>query len=546
MSTATLSAKLARPLLARARVIRRIRRWVQIAALLVFLYLFVVTSAMTPLPGLANLFYRLDPLVGLTAMLAGRAFIAGLALGGLTLLLTLLFGRAWCSWLCPMGTTLDLLAPSRRARKTLPKPPSERWRRMKVILLVFLLAAALFGNQSFLFFDPITLMTRTLANAVWPALHSAVYAAEAFLYQFDVLWAPLDAVHQTVIYPVFKDAGFVYVLAVPLFLFFAGIVALNWVAERFWCRYLCPLGGLLGLFSRFSLFRREVSAECNRCGACARRCPTGTIDPERNFAGDPAECTGCYDCVESCPREGLDFRWSLPFMNREAVRWSPAVKQGYDPGRREALGTLGIAAVWAALAGVETIQKRQPADLIRPPGAKEASFDALCIRCNECVRICPTQGLQASFLEGGWQSMLTPHLVPRLGYCSYSCNACGQVCPTGAIPNLTLEIKRHTPIGLARVDRTRCLPWVYDIPCIVCEEACPLPNKAVKLEVVQVNNGRGDPITVQRPYVIKELCIGCGVCEYQCPVGGEGAIRAFAYTEVGGYFGDDPNFGKKE
>jgi len=168
------------------------------------------------------------------------------------------------------------------------------------------------------------------------------------------------------------------------------------------------------------------------------------------------------------------------------------------------------------------------------------------VRCNECVKVCETQGLQASFLEGGWQNLLTPRLVPRLGYCSYSCNACGQVCPTGAIPNLALEAKRHTLIGLARVDRSRCLPWVYGIDCIVCEEACPLGDKAIKLEVTQMANGAGEQVTVQRPYVIKELCIGCGVCEYQCPMGGEAAIRVFAYTEVGGYYGDDPNFGKKE
>ncbi len=525
---------------------RRIRRGVQILALLGFLYLFAAATFMTPLPGLADLFYRLDPLVALTAMLAGRAFIAGLALGAITLLLTLVFGRAWCGWLCPLGTTLDLITPGRRARRSLPKPPGERWRLVKYVLLIFLLAAALFGSQSLLFLDPITLMTRTLSNAIWPALRSAVYAVEAFLYQFDFLWGALDAVHQAVIYPVFKDTQAVYVLAVPIFLFFAGMVALNWVAERFWCRYLCPLGGLLGLVARFSLFRRVVGEPCNACGACGRRCPTGTIDPEKNYASDPAECTVCYDCLEACPREGIDFRWQLPFARREGSRWSPAARQPYDPGRREALGALGLAAAWAALSGVEPIQKRQPAELIRPPGAKEASFDSVCVRCNECVKVCETQGLQPSFLEAGWQNALTPRLVPRLGYCSYNCNACGQVCPSGAIPNLTLEAKRHVPIGLARVDRSRCLPWVYGIPCIVCEEACPLPNKAIQLEVVEATNGRGEQVTLQRPYVIKELCIGCGMCEYQCPMGGDAAIRVFAYTEVGGYFGDDPNFGKSE
>jgi len=535
--------------LARPRLIRTARRCVQILALLLFIGLFVSTTFMNPMPGVSDLFYRLDPLVALTAMLAGRVFIPGLALAAITLLLTVAFGRVWCGWICPMGTTLDLLSPSRRARRGLPEPPGERWRAIKYMLLAFLLTAAVFGNQSLLFLDPITLMTRTLANAVWPALRSSGYAVEAFLYQFEFLWSGLDAVHEVVVYPLFRDEQSVFILAVPIFLFFAGIIALNWVAERFWCRYLCPLGGLLGLVSRVAPFRRVVGEPCTACGACALRCPTGTINPAQNYASDPAECTVCYNCIKACPRDGAAFRWHLPGRQvrvPSAPGWKTAAAQPYDLGRREALGALGAAAVWAALAKVEPIQKRQPAELIRPPGAGQTAFEELCIRCNACVKVCATQGLQASFLEGGWQNALTPRLVPRLGYCSYNCNACGQVCPSGAIPNLTLEAKRFTPIGLARVDRNRCLPWVYGIDCIVCEEACPLGNKAIKLEVAEITNGRGERVTVQRPYVIKELCIGCGVCEYQCPMGGEAAIRVFTYTEIGGYFGDDLNFGKKE
>ena len=123
--------------------------------------------------------------------------------------------------------------------------------------------------------------------------------------------------------------------------------------------------------------------------------------------------------------------------------------------------------------------------MIRPPGAAPAEFSALCVRCGACVRVCPTQGLQPSLFEGGVQNVLTPRLVPRLGYCGFGCNACGQVCPTGAIPELTLEEKQSVIMGLASIDQDRCLPWAYNIPCIVCEEVCPVADKAVTLEEVE-------------------------------------------------------------
>jgi formate hydrogenlyase subunit 6/NADH:ubiquinone oxidoreductase subunit I len=121
----------------------------------------------------------------------------------------------------------------------------------------------------------------------------------------------------------------------------------------------------------------------------------------------------------------------------------------------------------------------------------------------------------------------TPVLVPRLGYCDYSCSACGQVCPVQAIPPLSLEDKRKKVIGLAYIDQNRCIPWADNRDCIVCEEMCPVPKKAIRLEPVEVVNAKGARVTVQRPHVIREHCIGCGICEYKCPVNGEAAIRIY-------------------
>jgi MauM/NapG family ferredoxin protein len=499
---------------------RRVRRGLQLVALLAFLALLVYAHAQRPKPLWADLFSRLDPLLMLAGSLAGRVLLAGLALASLTVVLTLLFGRAWCGWLCPLGTLLEWLGP-RHSRALSRRPPPESWRAIKVLLLVAIVVSAALGLQTLLILDPITILNRTVTTAVWPGLRHLVVAAETTLYGLPVLWGPLDALHNTLVQPVFQELQPVFGLAPLLALLFAVLVAFNWWAERFWCRYLCPLGGLLGLISKAALLRREVSGDCVQCARCTAGCPTGTIDPEEGFRSDPAECIVCLDCLVDCPQESVGFRWQIP-------GWRLAPTRAYDPSRRQVLVVGGAALAGVALAGVEPVTKRQPATMIRPPGAAAVDFDSLCIRCGACLRACPTQGLQPSLMEGGVQNVLTPRLVPRLGPCLFSCNACGQVCPTGAIPRLGLTEKQATAIGLARIDRDRCLPWAYDTPCIVCEEMCPVPEKAIELEEVEVTGAAGRTVLLQRPTMVGQLCIGCGICEFHCPAAGEAAIRVYA------------------
>lgn len=309
------------------------------------------------------------------------------------------------------------------------------------------------------------------------------------------------------------------------------IIGLNWWRQSFWCRYLCPLGGFLGLISRFSIFRRKVTNSCVSCKICANICPTGTIDTEVGFQSDPSECTFCLECIQSCPYEANNFQWTIKY-------WRTCQKRDVDLKRREVLLGLGAAAVWVALAGIEPINNHLPATLLRPPGAVKGDFESRCVRCSACINICPTQGLQPSLLEGGWSNIMTPILIPRLGYCEISCKACTEVCPTEALPRLTLEEKQVTNIGLAWVNRSRCLPWAYSTACIICEEACPLPDKAVELQEDVAFTEQGEQITLQKPIVIKDKCIGCGVCEHQCPMGGEAAIRVYSQTEFDLPFGN--------
>jgi MauM/NapG family ferredoxin protein len=498
-----------------------VRQLVQAAALLLFLYLLLAARQgfATFLP--QDLFFRLDPLAGLTAMLAGRRWIGSLVLGGATLLLTVALGRVWCGWVCPLGTLLDWTQlPQVRASSGGMRAG---WRRVKHFLLFAMLFSALLGSLTLLVLDPLTLLFRTVGASALPALNAIVTAAETTLYRFGPLQAPLEVFDGLV-------RGWLLAYEQPFFqqnlvlaLVFAAVLGLNAVYPRFWCRALCPLGALLALVSKLSWLRHRLdNAACTSCERCVRVCPTGAIEANRGFAADTAECTVCLDCQVACPAEAISFggSWALE-------RW-PA----HDPSRRQLLTSAGVAVAGVGLLRAAPSARREGPHLVRPPGARENDLLSKCIRCGVCLKVCPTAGLQPSLLAAGWEGLWTPLLVSRLGYCDYSCHSCGEMCPTGAIPSLTLEEKRHTVIGQAYIDQNRCLPWADGLDCVVCEEMCPVPDKAIRLEEHTIVDGRGESIKVLRPQVMRELCIGCGICEYQCPLNGPAAIRVYVPSEL--------------
>ena len=178
----------------------------------------------------------------------------------------------------------------------------------------------------------------------------------------------------------------------------------------------------------------------------------------------------------------------------------------FDLSRRQALGALATGAAGALLLGTDLRLRQDNPWRIRPPGViDEDAFLSTCLRCSQCMKICPTTALQPALIEAGLAGLWTPLVVPRVGYCDYGCTACGQVCPSGAIPLLALEEKRLSVIGKASIDRNRCLPWASGVPCIVCEEMCPTPQKSIRLEEAQVIDSSGQTSTVQRP-------ASCGTC----------------------------------
>jgi polyferredoxin len=473
---------------------------------------------------LSDFFFRTNPLSALATMLASRVWLPRLGWALFIVGLTALIGRVWCGWICPFGTLLEWVTFRKASQRAKVIPP--HWRTVKYVLLVVILVGALFGNLTFLIFEPLALFTRAMTTVVIPALNYTINVTESTLYSLAFMRPAISWLEEIVRGPILPVVQPVFNSSLLIAGLFFGILTLNMLADRFWCRYLCPLGGLLGWLSKFSILRPLIGQTCTGCTRCALLCRPGAIktipatsESSREVEIMPAECTVCLDCLVNCTKDGLGIGAVL----------KPAPAQEFDLSRRQFLQSIAIGAAGIVLMNVNLRLRARNSRLIRPPGVNdEQEFLSKCLRCSECMKICPTNGLQPSQGEAGLDGMWTPDLMPRLGHCDYGCNACGQVCPSGAIPSLTLDQKRQAVIGTAIVNRNHCLPWASATACIVCEEMCPTPQKSIRLEEVSVANPAGEIVTLQRPYVLRELCIGCGICENHCPLKGDAAIQIYS------------------
>ena len=498
-----------------------LRRATQLAFLFAFLWLFRKTESdgSSVIQHAANLLFRLDPLVGASAILAGRHLVPLVWPALITVVLTLVLGRFFCGWVCPLGTLLD------GVRHLLPKrmrnaAPSPELRAAKFFLLGVTLVSAVFGLQLIGYVNPFSLLVRGMAVALDPWLNLGATAPFTWLYRNapESVTNVSEPVYQFLKSGVLPFQQNAFVWAGVSFGLLAAIFALELVERRFWCRNLCPSGALMGLIGRFSFLRRLPVRVCGNCKASARCddfCRMGAFDGKMHLI--PESCNLCLDCLNECPSSVAKF----------GFRKSKAAPAPLEPSRRLFVSSLATGIALPAFARAAGDGNRLPIDLIRPPGALgERDFLDLCVRCAECMKLCPTNALQPTLFESGFEGAFSPRLMPDRGYCEYNCTLCGQVCPTGAIRKLPVAEKQKFVMGKAVFDKDLCIPFAKGESCITCEEHCPLPEKAILFREVETTvKATGQRAVVKQPFTVLSLCIGCGICESKCPLPGKRGVR---------------------
>ena len=459
----------------------RLRRAVQAVCLAAFVSLALAAAFQWYAPVPRDLFLRFDPLVWLLSSVASRE-LAVHALPALALVAaTVLWGRMFCGWVCPLGTVID--GAHAISRHQIVVLRFLRWTRVRFWVLAALAGAAIVGVNLASWFDPLVFSSRGLLFVLDPGTRgtAAVLGCSAA----------------------------------------AAAIVLTWLAPRFWCRILCPLGALLSLVSWAGRYHRRVAESCNECGLCSAVCPMGQSPCDSS----PIDCIACHRCEAACPKAAVDFGFrpplqaagagAVPSPEPDAARLvSPAdlLRRQLFLGLFSGLAGIGAGAAVGGLVGV----RRNPVPL-RPPGAgDERSLAASCVGCGICLAVCPTGGLLPLVAPGRLDAVFTPQFVPRVGPCLPECAACGRACPTGAIPKLPVEEKAAVRMGTAVIDHSTCLAWAVGQRCVICVDACPERYHAIELWAIL-------PRTF-RPVVIPSRCTGCGICEHRCPVHGA-AIR---------------------
>lgn len=465
------------------------------------------------------------------------------------LILTLLFGRVYCSMICPLGTLQDIVIRladwfgKPRKVKFKPKKPYDALRYGVLALTVGVFVSS--GALALTLLDPFSNFGRIAGDLLRPL----------YVVAHNGAGQALESLGWNGPFPLAWKAPPLATLAFPT-AFLVGLVWLSARHGRLFCNTLCPVGTLLGLVARFALFKIRIPKDaCILCVQCTTHCKAGCLRLKTKEV-DFSRCVACFNCITVCEAHGIGYARATPAKvdprphapsfpalaqpdsldgGAEAARCaacasakvSCSVEENWkrtdavpDPARR-ALLRAGA----TALIGLTTLPGAQPVHAkphnraptrvanqkpwpTAPPGAGDlARFNDLCTACHLCVSACPYGVLQPALLDYGLTGLLQPHMDYASGYCSYECNLCGQVCPTGALRPLELPVKQTVQLGVARFVRDNCIVYTDHTACGACDEYCP--TKAVHMTPYR------DGLTI--PEVRESLCVGCGACENACP-----------------------------
>lgn len=442
-------------------------------------------------------------------------------------LLTLVFGRLYCSVICPLGITQDILIWLRRVFSSKKNrrlglyrfaPERKAWRYafLGLFLLLVILGFLCLVPMSFAgILDPYSIYGRVAGQGIvplWRAGAAAVAEAQAangnYIFAGEVPAALAN----------FNIA--VSVVAAVTFIIVA-VFAIR--TGRGYCNTVCPVGTILGFLSRFSLLRPLIDeSKCNRCGSCGRKCKAKCIDT-KNHVIDMSRCVVCFDCINNCSQGAISYGLRRTAVRKSATTVENTVKT--DSNRRAFLvGTAIVAGTAAAsaadkvtdggLAPVKTKKRHKDASPAVPAGAISLKhFRSHCTACQLCISECPNNVLRpGTSLDGFMQ----PVMVFTDGFCRTDCNRCSEVCPAGAFHKFPVEEKTAWKIGTAVVDPDLCISAAYGQTCGNCTRHCPVGA----VSMVKADNGH------MRPVVNESICIGCGDCEYHCPVGRAGQLAS--------------------
>lgn len=419
----------------------------------------------------------------------------------IVLVTTIIWGRVYCSFVCPLGILQDII--SRVSQLFISKRKfkyTKAYTRLRYGILVTMILSLLSGSiVAVNVLDPYSNFGRIATAVFRPVYLLANNAVAAVMSHFSV-------------YTVYKVeiVGDWYSVLFPV-LVFAILIYMASRRGRLFCNTICPVGTFLGFISKWSIFKIQIDESlCTSCGFCMVACKSECIDLKLKTV-DASRCVGCMNCVSKCDNAGIHYKTELFKIEKETSQ---------DASRRDFATKLFAGSSTLLLgscipSGETSSTTEHSCSAVAPPGAKSVEhFTGICTACQLCVNACPSGVLQPSLLQYGLSGFMQPHLDFSKHFCNYECTVCSEVCPTGALQQLTTEEKKQTQIGKALFSKSKCVVYTDETACGACSEHCP--TQAVHMVPYK------DGLTI--PEVTPDICVGCGACEYICPVRPQKAI----------------------